>query len=55
MYWEDLMALLPLEYDIMYHEHGTLPYIKRAVRDDFGIELKDATHLKLVLENRKCR
>lgn len=52
LYWEDLMGMLPRDYDVLYHEHGVLPYIKRGVRDDFGIELKDATHLKLILEKR---
>jgi hypothetical protein len=52
LYREDLLAMLPSDYEVLYHEHGPLPYIKRSVRDDFGIELKDATHLKLILERR---
>lgn len=50
MYWEDMMAMIPSEYSLLYHEHFTLPYIKRTVRNTFNIELKDATHLKLILE-----
>ncbi len=52
LYWEDLMALLPSGYSVLYHEHGVLPFIKRQVRCDFGIDMKDATHLKLILEKR---
>jgi len=51
-YREDLLAMLPFNYDVMYHEHYVLPYIKRTVRDDLGIELKDPTHLKIILERR---
>lgn len=50
---EDLLAMVPANYDVMYHEHFTLPYVKRTVRDELGIELKDPTHLKIILERRK--
>ena len=52
LYWEDLMAMLPPTYDVLYHEHYALPFLKRSIRQEFGIELKDATHLKLILEKR---
>jgi hypothetical protein len=52
LYWEDLMASIPEGYDVLYQEHYPLPFIKRQVRKDLGIELKDATHLKLILERR---
>lgn len=50
LYREDLLSMLPGGYEIAYHEHFVLPWLRRAVRNDFGIELKDNTHLKLVLE-----
>ena len=50
LYWEDLLAMLPIKYSILYHEHYVLPYIKRQIKQDFEIELKDPTHLKMVLE-----
>lgn len=46
---EDLLAKVPLEYDVVFHEHYVLPYVLQTVRDDTGIELKDPTHLKLIL------
>lgn len=46
---EDLLAKIPLEYDVVFHEHYVLPYILQTVRDEIGIELKDPTHLKLIL------
>ncbi|HEX8910878.1 MAG TPA: class I SAM-dependent methyltransferase [Humisphaera sp.] len=50
VYREDLLAMVPRTYDVAYHEHFVLPWLRRCVRRDFGIELKDQTHLKLVLE-----
>jgi hypothetical protein len=46
---EDLLAKIPMEYDVVFHEHYVLPYVLQTVRDDTGIELKDPTHLKLIL------
>jgi hypothetical protein len=46
---EDLLSKIPLGYDIVFHEHYVLPYILQTVRDETGIELKDPTHLKLIL------
>jgi SAM-dependent methyltransferase len=46
---EDLLAKIPLDYDVVFHEHYVLPYILQTIRDDIGIELKDPTHLKLIL------
>lgn len=47
---ESLLAKTPLEYNIIFHEHYVLPYLLQNVQDDFGIELKDPTHLKLILK-----
>ena len=46
---EDLLAKIPMEYDVVFHEHYVLPYLLQTVKDDTGIELKDPTHLKLIL------
>jgi SAM-dependent methyltransferase len=47
---EDLLAKIPNEYDVIFHEHYVLPYILQTVRDETGIEVKDATHMKLILK-----
>lgn len=46
---EDLLSKIPMGYDVIFHEHYVLPYILQTVRDEVGIELKDPTHLKLIL------
>jgi len=47
---EDLLAKIPNEYDVLFHEHFILPYILQTVKTDVGIELKDPTHIKLILK-----
>jgi hypothetical protein len=49
---EDFLAMLPLDYAIGYHEHYVLPWLKRSIRTEFGIELKDNTHVKMILERQ---
>lgn len=46
---EALLAKIPIEYDVVFHEHYVLPYILQTVKNDLGIEIKDPTHLKLIL------
>jgi hypothetical protein len=50
LYKENLLSTIPSEYDVRYIEHFTLPYIKDTVKADLGIEIRDNTHLKLILE-----
>ena len=50
LYKETLLSMIPSEYEIGYMEHFILPYIKDTVKADFGIELIDNTHLKLILK-----
>ena len=50
---ERLLALVPVNYFPHFIEHFTLPFIRQKVMDDFGIQLQDATHLKLILRRMK--
>jgi len=54
LYREDIMRGYPPlnEYEIVYHEHYILPYLKWQVKKDFDIDIKDNTHLKLVLKRK---
>ena len=47
---EHLLENIPDGYRIVFKEHFTLPYIVWQIRKDFGFELKEHTHLKLILE-----
>lgn len=47
---EDLLPHFPPEYFPKHIEHYTLPYIRQKVQKDFGIQLQERTHLKLIME-----
>lgn len=46
---EDLYALIPPNYEILYKEHYSLPFNTMKIRSDFGFEFREPTHLKLIL------
>lgn len=47
---EELISSIPDEYEIDFHEHFRVPFTVRTIKQDFGITLRDNTHLKLILE-----
>ena len=47
---EDLMAKIPDTYEVAYFNHFVLPFNRDQIRKDFGITLKDNTHVKLLLK-----
>lgn len=50
--YEDFLASIPPHYFPVYKDHFTLPFLRRCVKDRFGFDLNERTHLKLVLEHR---
>lgn len=49
---EELLSTIPDDYEIEFHEHFILPFLKNAVKHDFDITIKDNTHLKLILKRK---
>ena len=49
---EDLFAKIPDKYEIVYFNHFILPFTREKIREDFNIELKENTHIKLLLKRR---
>lgn len=49
IYVENFMEHITDEYVIDYYEEFVLPYTKRQILKDFGVELKDNTHIKCIL------
>lgn len=47
---ETLLSKIPSNYEIVYQEHYTLPYIKQQIKKDCEIQLEDSTHFKLLLK-----
>lgn len=52
IYYESLLALLSENYEIIYNNQYKLPHIWRNVKKDFGINMRDNTHLQLILEKK---
>ena len=49
---QKLISLIPYNYDVTFCERFTLPFTAWQLRKDFGFELRDHTHIKLILERR---
>lgn len=50
---EQLLNMIPTDkYRIVYFNHYILPYNRNKIYEDFGIELKDNTHVKVLLERK---
>lgn len=51
---EDLLSLAPTDkYEVVYFNHYVLPFTYQRVKNDFGIEIKDNTHVQLLLKRRE--
>lgn len=49
---EELLAKIPDNYEILYQEHYTLPFLKEKVFQDFSLTLDAPTHFKLILRKK---
>lgn len=50
---EKILSKIPTDlYKIKYFEHYMLPFNKQKIWEDFGIELNDNTHVKILLERK---
>lgn len=51
---EELLSKIPIDkYEIIYFEDYVLPYTYQKVKEDFGIEIKDNTHVKILLRKKE--
>lgn len=49
---EELLSMIPPSYQIIYKDVFALPYTKEAIKKDFDIDIKDTTHLKIILQKK---
>lgn len=49
---ETLKKKIPSNYSIVYEDDFILPYLKDIVRKDFDIEIRNSTHVKMILKNQ---
>ena len=50
IFTEDLLKRIPDTYRLVFSDAFTLPYTSWQIRKDFGFELTEHTHIKLILE-----
>ena len=50
---KNIMNLISSDYEAVYREEYTLPFIKEQIYSDFNIVLNDITHIKLVLKAKE--
>lgn len=46
---EEFLNKIPRQYEIVFYEHYTLPFLRDRVYEDFGFTLNDPTHAKILL------
>lgn len=51
-YAERFLEMIPKNYEIDYYEEFVLPFTKRTIERDFGIMLKDTTHVKCIMRKK---
>ena len=47
---EEFKKRIPESYQVTYFDHFTLPYIAWQIKNEFGIDFKTPTHLKIILK-----
>lgn len=52
IYYEKFLSLVPSEYDVLFLEHYSLPFLKTKAKSDFDIDIKDNTHIKMILKRK---
>lgn len=46
---EEFLHKIPEHYEIVYFEHYTLPFVRESVWKDFGVQVTEPTHGKILL------
>ena len=50
LHLEEFLKLIHPEYEITFFDHFTLPFIAWQIKNDFNIDLKTPTHIKIILK-----
>lgn len=50
IYREEFLRLIGVNYELIYHEHFLLPFVRESIKQDYDITIRDNTHLKLILK-----
>ena len=49
---DELLGIIPNTYEVFYKRTYCLPYVHDRIKRDFGIDVKDTTHIQLILKKR---
>lgn len=49
---EQFLSKMPNDYEVVHFAHYTLPFLRTVVLEDFGVQLQDATHAKILLRRK---
>lgn len=52
LFRQEFLSMIPNSYEVTFHEHYILPFLKDVVFRDFSIKIKDNTHIKMILERK---
>ena len=55
LYIDEFMERFNEKYNVSYFERFRVPYLDKCIKEDFGIELDDYTHIKAVFEIKKVK
>jgi hypothetical protein len=50
---EYLKKKIPSTWTIIYEDHYTYDYIKKQIKEDFGVDIDGHSHLKMIIKNNK--
>ena len=50
---ETLKSKIPKKWKIVHEEHYVLPFLQKTIMNDFGVNLNQPTHIKMILKNEK--
>lgn len=49
IYTSTFLSKIPEDYSVSYYEEFSLPFITESIKKDFKIDLRDTTHVKLII------
>jgi hypothetical protein len=50
---EELKSLIPSDYKIVYENHFLPYFLKDHIKEDFGVDVQEPSHLKMIIEKKK--
>lgn len=52
---ETLKKKIPSNWSIVYEKHYTYDFLKKQIKQDFGVDLEENTHLQMIIKNNNIQ